>query len=500
MNRVVVFGFLTKIAAGGKEASLQMAPLGHQSRVSEKLHDTPGVLVYHGLGSGKTFSAINAAEDHGLPLIAITPASLRENFKKEISASGFSGPSTVMSYEEATKRMSDPDFQEQASKSLVVFDEAHRMGRAESARSKLPKHIRGAKTMLLTGTPMRNRPEELMPLLLASDPKLRIDPKEFKQRFIGIRQVHPGFFAAMRGIPAGEEEVAKNLSGFKQIVKGKVDYHEAYDPENYPTSEEEIIDVKMTPTQNDAYKFVLNKYPALAYKIKHGIPPNRKDIGKMHAFMTAPRQISNTPETFALKSKPEDAAKIIRAVDEIEKHKEEDKNFRGVVYSTYLGSGIDPMAAELERRGIDHIRFTGQLNDNQKRDAVKSYNSGLAPVMLISGAGAEGLDLKGTKLMQILEPHWNEELINQVKGRAIRYKSHSHLPEDERNVKVQRFHSKINPGMMHKLMRDYAPNFIRVLAPSYFKEPKGADEYLYDMSMRKQKLNEQFLNILKEQK
>ena len=47
--------------------------------------------------------------------------------------------------------------------------------------------------------------------------------------------------------------------------------------------------------------------------------------------------------------------------------------------------------------------------------------------------------MKGTKLVQILEPHFNNPKIEQVIGRARRYRSHAHLPEDERSVRVQRF-------------------------------------------------------------
>jgi hypothetical protein len=52
-----------------------------------------GILVYHGLGSGKTCSAIAASEAlfaaSGKKIIVMTPFSLRKNFLKEISFCGF---------------------------------------------------------------------------------------------------------------------------------------------------------------------------------------------------------------------------------------------------------------------------------------------------------------------------------------------------------------------------------------------------------------------------
>ena len=117
-------------------ADLNFKPLQHQSDVSDKLDDENGQLVFHGLGTGKTKTIVNAAHEHGLPLVAIVPAALRNNMRKELESSGFKQPSMVMSYEEALKKMHDPTFLENASKSLVAFDEAHRGGSELGQRGK----------------------------------------------------------------------------------------------------------------------------------------------------------------------------------------------------------------------------------------------------------------------------------------------------------------------------------------------------------------------------
>jgi hypothetical protein len=76
-------------------------------------------------------------------------------------------------------------------------------------------------------------------------------------------------------------------------------------------------------------------------------------------------------------------------------------------------------------------------------------------------------------------------MINQVRGRAIRYKSHSHLPEKERHVEVQRYHSIPQKSIVDKLLR-------RPRA-----KERSVDEYLYDLATTKQRLNKPFLDILK---
>ena len=75
-----------------------------------------------------------------------------------------------------------------------------------------------------------------------------------------------------------------------------------------------------------------------------------------------------------------------------------------------------------------------------------------------------------------MEPHWNEAKIDQIIGRAIRYKSHFDLPLPDRNVKVYRW--------------------ISIFPKPYLN--KSADEYLMDVSSRKREIFKEFKKILME--
>lgn len=472
--------------AATKYAAMQALP--HQERVADTLTnpDVAGQVAYHGLGSGKTFTSINAAKRLNLPIVAIVPAPLRNNYLKELQAAGFNKPVMVLSYTEALNKVNDPKFREFASNALVVYDEAHRMGQATSQRSQLPQLLRGKKTLLLTGTPIRNSPEEIAPLINAVAPgSLPATPEEFNKKFIHTREIPPSFFGSLVGAKPTKEQLPINIPEFAQAVKGKVDYYESADRSAFPTHDEQVHEIPMSEKQQATYDFVMGRYPVLAYKIKHGLPVSRAEQNNFQSFMIGPRQVANHPGSFNKSSTDADAPKVQAMADHIEKRFKADKNFRGVVYSNFLESGIQPVGRELLRRGIPHQIFTGEISDKQRKEIVSNYNSGKVPVLLLSGAGAEGLDLKGTKLMQIMEPHWNEELIDQVRGRAIRYKSHAHLPEDERHVEVQRFHSIPRLSMWDKLLGRKRSAAL------------GADEYLRTISSSKRKLNDAFLGALK---
>ena len=91
--------------------------------------------------------------------------------------------------------------------------------------------------------------------------------------------------------------------------------------------------------------------------------------------------------------------------------------------------------------------------------------------MLLSSSGGEGLDLKNTRQIHIMEPHWNTSKIDQVIGRGIRYKSHESLPVAKRNVTVYYWISL--PHQDHRQL--------------------GADEYLYQLSEKKEEEKQEFL-------
>lgn len=73
---------------GEGSSALSISPMKHQVFVSEYMsRKTPyrGLLLYHGLGSGKTGSSIMIAEGYlGKQVVVLLPASLRPNYEQEI--------------------------------------------------------------------------------------------------------------------------------------------------------------------------------------------------------------------------------------------------------------------------------------------------------------------------------------------------------------------------------------------------------------------------------
>jgi hypothetical protein len=452
----------------------------HQKRVKDKLSKTDGLLLYHGLGSGKTLSSIVGTEGDKHTDVVV-PAALRNNYRKELKKFTTGGDNrSVMSYEAATKKpLPGGD--------SLVLDEVQRLNNSSSGRTKAMVEAAGRykKRILLSGTPIKNHPHELSPLLQILSPNDKRVPQgeeSFRQKFIQEKKIRPGIISTLRGLTPGVVESPKNLHLLADLIRGKVDYH-APAKEGFPSRTDSVEEVPMSAEQAGIYNYVTSaSHPLIAHKVKANLPLSKQEQRSLNSFMTGARIVSNTPTPYGGKG---ESPKLRMAADHLIERSRANPNFKAMAYSNYLDGGVKEYAKHLEAAGISHGIFSGELSDSKKKQVVDDYNSDRIKALLISGAGAEGLDLKGTRLVQILEPHWNKARTDQAIGRAIRFKSHDHLPEDERHVEVKHYHSVHPSKWYHKYLG--------------VKRPTSSDQYLSQLAEKKETLNNSFLDVLRQE-
>lgn len=416
----------------------------HQQRVIDKLRASGGVLAAHGVGSGKTLEAIAAQDALGLPTDVVVPAPLVHNYEKEIEkhVRGNLPDTRIRSYEK-TVQQGGIDRNR-----FVVADEAHRMRNPGTGVGELARQIGHAKArLLLTGTPVYNHPADLAQLMNAAAGReiLPSDPQKFESQYVGKKEVAPGFFARLLGAKPASYPVLKNKDDLVKRVRGYVDVHPGGGPD-FPSIEEREVDVPMSKSQHEVYRYLEGKLPwHLRKKVQMNLPLTKSESQSLNQFYAGMRQVSNSPRPYIGRMSHQeeiDAAPKLKAiVDRVKQLRQQDPNYRGVIYSNYLSAGLDPIAHQLARSHIPHALFTGEISKGQRKRIVHDYNDGKLPVLMVSGAGSEGLDLKGTKHIVLTEPHFNSSRLNQVIGRGARYKSHAHLPEAERRVLVERYFS-----------------------------------------------------------
>ena len=231
----------------------------------------------------------------------------------------------------------------------------------------------------------------------------------------------------------------------------------------------------MTKRQADLYRIVERSIPSeIRYKLQNNLPMSLQDSKSLNLFSQGIRQASNSPVHHDITATYKDSPKLLAAAESMANMAKSTKGFRGVAYSNYLDAGINPYTDALRAHGIEPLVFTGKLNSKDKKAIIDVYNSASSKpqVLLLSSSGGEGIDLKRTRLMQILEPHFNKSKIRQAEGRAIRYKSHEDLPKKDRNVLVEEYRSRLPKTRFQQLFGLDANTAI--------------DDYLADLSDQKQ--------------
>ena len=150
-----------------------------------------------------------------------------------------------------------------------------------------------------------------------------------------------------------------------------------------------------------------------------------------------------------------------------------DVRARSKVYHVFEGASENPRALE--------VFNGGDAAWNKKRGGRPPVD-----VILITGAGAEGISLRGVRQVHVMEPFWNEVRIQQVIGRAARLQSHSHLAETERNVRVYRYAMRFAEGSQRQdqQLRRYDGNLT-------------TDQHVEAIAARKASLAASFLGALR---
>jgi hypothetical protein len=137
----------------------------------------------------------------------------------------------------------------------------------------------------------------------------------------------------------------------------------------------------------------------------------------------------------------------------------------------------------------------GIVNKIQER-SENNFMGEVIKIFMITSSGAEGINLRNTRFVHIIEPYWHMVRIDQVVGRARRICSHQDLPEELRTVKVFLYITSFSE--QQKVDENNIELRIRDLSRIDGKTPVTTDETLFEMASIKQKTNNQILKAVKE--
>ena len=348
-------------------------------------------IIIHETGLGKTLVALISSLlflrlNPEYKIIVISPASLLGNFNKEATKY------KITMQEDKYEFYSFKAFKGVDTKNtMLIIDEVHNI---RNPNTKTFKHVyssckQAVKVVLLTATPFVNSTYDfktICDILTRTNNRLVIKTR------------------------TGSHTYHQNLNRISNILQNKVSYEDDKLNSNFP----DIHEHNVTITCSDEY---YTKYiKALLVTKVFGNDPE--------SFYHGYRRIVNDlglDEYYSMK------------VNNILSLTGKEQT---LIFSNWLGFGIELVSRVLTDNNITHDVITGMVNKKERLDIVSSFNSKSIQVLIISRAGYEGLDLKGTRNIIILDPPWNDMGLKQVIGRGSRVASHAHLPLEERCINV----------------------------------------------------------------
>jgi len=174
-----------------------------------------------------------------------------------------------------------------------------------------------------------------------------------------------------------------------------------------------------------------------------------------------------------------------------------EENMRKPKYALYTGT------ESAEEKEIIRNIYNSSWDDvptniaNELKRINENNNLGeIIKVLMITSSGSEGINLRNTRYVHIMEPYWHPVRTEQVIGRARRICSHKDLPEELQTVEVFIYLMTFS----EKQLKSDDSIELKLKDKGKFKPfgPVTSDQLLFQISSIKEKVNNQLAKIIKE--
>ena len=492
----------------------------------EKNTDIKGLLLYHYLGTGKTFLSLGFAErNQDQEVLILVPDFLVTHWKKNIDLYGVTNRDR---YRIVTHNSPEFAVNSDLSNTIVIIDESHRIvNKLSSLDTKTSEkytdlylNLRNAHRILsLTGTPVHSSTLDLAYQinLVSGEDLLPFNNFQFNKDFTLVNQgrsllrghmmesaLFPiaftiGAYCSSSFMPwYGAIAVGIGATFFSSIVTQVIKSYYPIDKDSFRRFNVTKLD-KVAAKYISHYDFDRNNnedYPSkaiyekeagynslqLAFLIKFANNAlNARELLQMQLdepHMPNPRYIAvngyriqknmkqnpmagvsignmffKSGSTTLYPQKFEEVLKIMESTD------------RPVaIYSNFYHNGIITFKRYLDLMGHEgeYKVLDPRLPGDEYEKIISDYNEGNVRFLLIHPDITEGISLKGTAQMHILEPCPSAATQEQIMGRVVRYQSHTHLPIEQRHVDIYLW-KQVIPSLsleyMIALRRDWLENF-----------------------------------------
>lgn len=384
-------------------------------------------LIADDMGLGKTIQAIATAEWmkkelHISRAIIVCPTSLKYQWKSEIEK--FTGSKTTVIEGNILKREElyeeDDSFYHilsynvvandvialnKSAPDLVILDEAQRIKNWKTKVARGVKLLESPYAVVLTGTPLENKLEELYSIVQFVDP--------FKLgalfRFLEAHQVTD---------ETGKVVGYRDLNKINQLLSDLMIRRTKKEVlKQLPKRVDKNLFVPMTAKQMDIHEDYQEMASRIARKWKTYGFLNEQDRQRLLMALNCMRMVCDS--TFILDQETRHDTKIdelMSILDEALENKEQ----KVVVFSQWERM-TRLVAAELEVRGIKFENLNGGVPSQKRKILFDNFNNDPeSRVFLSTDAGGVGLNLQAASLLINLDIPWNPAVLEQRIARIYR--------------------------------------------------------------------------------
>jgi len=375
------------------------------------------------MGLGKTIQGIGVAEllarQAGIGrVLVICPASLKSQWRGEIQR--FCGRSCQVVVGSAEERVSqyesdtffticnyeqilrDHSTVERIDWDLIILDEGQRIKNWESKTSQMVKSLRSRFALVLSGTPLENRLEELYTVV----------------SFIDDRRLGPAyrFFHRHRAVDErGRVQGYRNLDQLRETLRPVLLRRtRATVMQELPERTTELV--RIEPTEEQAQ--LSNEHTAKAARIAAKKFLTEMDLLRLQKHLLMARMAADS--TYLVdKEEPGYSTKLERLAELLEQLADEPDR-KVVIFSewTTMLSLIEPV---LERVGLGYVRLDGQVPQKKRQQLVHQFqNDPDCRAIIMSNAGSTGLNLQAANTVINVDLPWNPAVLEQRIARAHR--------------------------------------------------------------------------------
>src|SRR5213594_4175344 len=375
------------------------------------------------MGLGKTIQAIGVSEllarEAGISkVLVICPASVKSQWRSEIRRFGdrdcqlISGSIalrggqyandcffTVCNYEQVLRDILSI---ERVNWDLIILDDGQRIKNWEAKTSRVIKGLRSTFALVLSGTPLENRLDELYSVVQFIDDR-RLGPAF---RFYNRHRV-----VDEKGKVLGYKNLAELRENLKPVLLRRT--RESV-RQHLPPRTNEIVRITPTQEQIDLH----HSHMRLVNRITRKKFLTEMDLLRLQKHLLMCRMSANS--TFLVDKEAPGYSSKLEELDDLFDRLFSEENRKVLLFSEWT-TMLDLIEPLLEKRGLSFVRLDGSVPQKRRQALVHEFQSNPGcRLFLTTNAGSTGLNLQAANTVINVDLPWNPAVLEQRVARAYR--------------------------------------------------------------------------------